>query len=430
MKKLTVLLLAVLLLLGLCACGEEPSDPTYTQPTRSDKPILSTPTEPQVTDPEPTVPTEPAVTYPNANFEPRICAPLFGTWKTPIVLDGSLMNMPEFEGSVSFDILYTFQQSGYYTVSADMEAVTKAITEYESLLTSYMVDGFYTKYVAEGKLQGKAEADIEAEWAAGEAKAAQTRAETFVASIGLTESFSSVVRCGDYYADATTLYLSANGGEYETHQFQISNQLLYFQSCSNAADYAKLRLRFPLTLWPEGVAYEDLNPEPLEPLPTDPVPTVPVPPLQPTQPKPTEPKPTEPAPTEPTVPKPTTPAPTEPTVPKPTTPVPTEPTVPKPTTPAPTDPTIPDPTDPEPTVPDPTVPDPTDPEPTDPEPTVPEPTVPDPTDPEPTDPEPTVPEPTEPEPTVPDPTEPDPTIPDTTESEATDPEPTDTQATE
>ena len=432
MKKLSALFLAVTLLLVLCACNKKPADPTGTLPTRSDKPILSAPTEPQVTDPEPTVPTEPAPTYPNDHFDPRICASIFGTWKTPIVLDGSLMNMPEFEGSVSFDFLFTFQRTGYYTVSADMDTVTKAIAEYETMLTNYMLEGFHSKFVAEGKLQGKSETQIETEWTTEESLLAQARAEAFVAGIGLTERFSSVVRCGDYYADASTVYLSTESGEYETHTFKLSNQMLYFYDCSNAADYTSLRLKFPLTLWPEGVAYEELDPEPIEPLPTEPVPTVPVPPLQePTEPKPTEPKPTEPTPTvpDPTEPTPTVPKPTEPTptVPKPTEPTPTvpKPTEPTPTVPKPTEPTptVPDPTEPEPTEPEPTEPEPTEPEPTEPEPTEPEPTEPEPTEPEPTEPEPTEPEPTEPEPTEPEPTEPEPTEPDPTEPEPTEPEP-------
>ena len=403
MKKLFAVLLAALLLLALAACAKEPE---ATDPIDGTSQTTDTPTDPTIpSEPDPVVPD---VTYPNDKFDPDACAPLLGTWKTPITLDGTLMNMPDFQGSVTFDLLFTFQNSGRYTISADQTAVTAAITEYENLLSEYMLDGFYAKFAAESKLAGMSESEIEAAWAADELPIAQSRTQAFVAGLALTDRFNMIINHGDYFVEnRMLLYLSTGEDTYDTFSFLIQNDLLYLIATSAPGKYASLWIQFPLPLWPEDMDYADkpaediipdIGPEhPTVPVPTIPdptetnpypegfatIPTIPggtwVPPTVPAVTDPTDPAPTDPPVTKPTDPKPTDPPATKPTQPKPTDPPATKPTEPKPTDPPATTPTEPTPTEPPATTPT----EPTETEPTDPDelPPVPAVTTPDPTEP-------------------------------------------------
>lgn len=282
MKKLIPLLLAVLCAMALAACSGKPEE-----------------TDPNTQPPEPTVidPTgvEPEVTYPNASFDPEACTQILGTWKTPVTLDGTLMNMPEFEGSVSFDVLFTFQNTGRYTINADKTAVMEAITTYENLLAQYMIDGFYARFTAEKKLEGMSEADIEKAWTEEQEEVARGEVDTFLDAMALTTRFSAIITHGDYYVQAENLFLSNGDGTYEAYTFTVRNGMLYFTGCSDTSKYQNLWLDFPLPLWPEGSSYEDMVPEDLAPTdPTYPTVTVPIITDPPAPTDPTEPEPTAP----------------------------------------------------------------------------------------------------------------------------------------
>ena len=201
MKRMVALTLSVLMILSFAGCGKEPQ-PSATVSTTAPTTVATEPTTIPTTAPtEPTtVPTEPP-----GKFDPEACAALFASWTFTVTLDESLMALPEFEGSASFPVTWSFDSDGTYTTMADS---AEAITAFETLLIDYMVDSRFRIFKAECDLKGKYDAYIQKEWNEG-GLGEQTRQEATqtVADLDLTGRYAQLEREGEYYVGDGILYL-------------------------------------------------------------------------------------------------------------------------------------------------------------------------------------------------------------------------------
>ena len=241
MKKLIALLLAALMVCSLAACDGQSG-----QTDPSTEPSTAPSTEPST---EPTTePTEPPVVLPE-NFDPIICAPLVGTWTTQVVLDGSLMNMLNMEGSVTYTVTYTFTEVGTYTITSDETEVAAALDGYKTLLQTHMVDSLYSKFYAECRLQGMGKTKIAKLWEEEKKAEAEQSALDFVTRINLDSRIKAIDRAGDYHVKQGLLNISLNDG-YETSAYDITDGILTLTDTDNSTFYTPLGMKFPLTLTP------------------------------------------------------------------------------------------------------------------------------------------------------------------------------------
>lgn len=250
MKKLTALLLAAAMLLGLGACATMPEEtiPSTTPITQPSVPVpTDPPTQPTVTEPEPTTaPTEPDP------FDPSLCAPLFGTWKTTVTMDKELLNMSYFYKKVTFDLYYTFREDGTYAVHADETKFQDAIEKYETLMIDHMVERRYTTYKADMERDGYSQSRIDKLWAEGAEAEARTDSEAFMVKLDLFGKFSQLLRQGRYYVQDGRVFLEQEDGTFESDAFAVKNSKLTLSETNNRSLYGMLCIGFPLTLTAEN----------------------------------------------------------------------------------------------------------------------------------------------------------------------------------
>lgn len=240
MKKLTALLLAALMVFSLTACAGQNAEP---EPTTAP---TTQPTTQPATEPT-TEPTEPPVVLPE-KFDPVLCAPLVGTWTAEVVLDGSLMNMLDMEGSVSYKLTYTFSEYGAYTITSDEAEVAAALDSYQAMLQAHMIKSLYSKFYAECRLQGMGSSRIEKAWEEGKKAEAEQSAANFVAQINLASRIKAVKRLGDYYVEQGLLNISLPSGYYETSGYTLEDGVLTLTDSDNQAFYGPLGVNFPLQM--------------------------------------------------------------------------------------------------------------------------------------------------------------------------------------
>lgn len=242
MKKVTAILLCLLIVLSMAACGEtpapstEPSTEVPTQPT----------TLPEQTDP--TEITEPAPTEPeNSKFDPELCAEVFGHWAIEVKLDNKLMVMPDFQFSTSFFVGWDLREDGTYTARPDDTYETN-VRAYEEQVVEYMVNSRKAIFTSEKKLEGKKEADIEAAWVLVAPEIRESAVAT-VEKLDFCGSYAGLDREGHYYVEDGSIYLSRPDGGYDSFTYLLGPTTLTFNQSNNVSYYEDAGFQFPLTLY-------------------------------------------------------------------------------------------------------------------------------------------------------------------------------------
>lgn len=257
MKRLIALLLIATAVLCV-GCGEEPA-PTTAPPTEEST------TEAPTTEPT-TEATEPP-TMANDLFDPVASADLIDTWSVDVVLDGTLLNFPDMEGSVTMKLCYQLRDDATYTRGVEPAEYEAAIAEYETLIRSYMLGRRYTTFAAEKKLEGKKDDEIKQIWEQTGWPQAMAEIDQFVSGLHLGYRFSALNRSGDYYAAEVLsypfeeeptlemtpqlmkmLYLSQADGTYEACVYEQTGSELTLLSSTDPNTYTQVKLEFPLTL--------------------------------------------------------------------------------------------------------------------------------------------------------------------------------------
>ena len=243
MKKM-IALLAVLLTVFLAACSKEP-EKVDTPDTPTAAPTTDVTTEPATE--APTEGTEPT-TLANDRFNWETAGAVTGTWGTTIVLDGSLLNLPEMETKVTMDLKYQLNADATYVRGVDQAQYESALNTYEAAVESFMLDRFYATFVAEKKLENMKQSKIDELWEQTEKADAQEQAKRFVEDLRLDYRFSQLNSSGDYYVENGEIWFSMVDGTYECCGYTLSDAGLTITSVPNPRMYQQLKLDIPMLL--------------------------------------------------------------------------------------------------------------------------------------------------------------------------------------
>ena len=263
MKKLICTLLALLLLAG-CSNSSEPTTPTeapqsttaptVAEPPATEPPITEPPiTEPPVTEPPSTEPPDdPPVEEPpfvaHENFDAKACAPLIGTWSSTITLSGSLQNLDMFTERTTFQLYYTFDDTGYFRIWADQTEFDKAIDEFEAKVIDHMVDLRYITFKGPLEYQGVKDEEIRNRWMNGPELEARVECEESVAALNLYHRFKRLLREGQYYVSDGKLYTQLSEDKFESNGYQVSAEAINLRNTSNMSTYRDICINFPMLL--------------------------------------------------------------------------------------------------------------------------------------------------------------------------------------
>ena len=244
MKELIALLLcAAFIFTAACAAPQKPdADPTVPSETE----VPPSVTDPPVTDPPVTAPPVEDPPPAHEKFDMVATKHLRGIWATPIVLDGQLLNLTGFEEEVTFQLYYSFDKHGYFSIFLDEKAFTDALDTYESLVIEYMVDKNFHSFRGKYEYSGLTEEEILAMWAEGPEQESRQDCTEFVATLNLYHICMKLVRQGQYYIDGDQLYTQLSDTAFECNTFLWSNGSLTLKSTDNVAAYRSLRIAFPL----------------------------------------------------------------------------------------------------------------------------------------------------------------------------------------
>lgn len=244
MKKVLIILAALMLLLTACKKGTpQPTEPV-TQPTT--QPTTAPPTRPPVEVPI-------AEEVPVVDDTPFIfedCAELVGSWDLEVTIPSDYQKIPGFTGSVRFPVSFTFDSEGRYTVSLEPKAYEDAIIGYENLLADFMMDSYYSKFVAEKKISDLTDKQIKQRWEESGRSEAQKKTHSFLDELALGKTFGQLVRSGYYHVEGGELFLSVED-EYESFGYKVDGEGLHLNDCSRLRYYTRLCIYFPATLQPQ-----------------------------------------------------------------------------------------------------------------------------------------------------------------------------------
>jgi hypothetical protein len=125
---------------------------------------------------------------------------------------------------------------------------------YENQLVDFMMDGYYSRFVAEKMISDLSDEEIQErlEWSeTGRAKY-QAMTHGFLDQFALRDVYTQLVRGGYYYVEDDVLHLTY-GDEEETFQFKVDEEGLILSNSSRIGFYDRtLRIRFPTALKPLG----------------------------------------------------------------------------------------------------------------------------------------------------------------------------------
>lgn len=246
MKKLLILLLVLMLLLAGCQQNEPTVPTTESTPPTTTIPTTAPPTRPPVEVPE----VEEVPVDEEIPFDYIECEELFGTWTLTVKIPSSYVNIPEFTENSSFPLIFTFLDDGRYTVTLEQKSYEAAIHQYENAVADFMIQSYYTKFVAEKKLGNNSDKKIKAQWEESGLSKAQQKTHGFLDQLALGATFGELVRSGYYYAEDGELFLSVDEG-YESFQYKIDEEGLILSKSSRLGYYNRYFIYFPSVLKPQ-----------------------------------------------------------------------------------------------------------------------------------------------------------------------------------
>ena len=144
---------------------------------------------------------------------------IVGKWKWEITMDGAAMNIEDFDGDFTMNLIFEFKADGRYAISLDEDDLKASIADFEADLVEYMVDK-----LGEGSRE---------------------YAENLVANMNLTESILKMVDVdeGMYTIDGSFLTMTPDDEDDESEEFEFAikgKQLTLTGECKPFADMLEM----------------------------------------------------------------------------------------------------------------------------------------------------------------------------------------------
>lgn len=229
MKKISALILTLVLLLSLAACGSgKPAETTgatteaTTEPTTEATTEATTEPTTEATTESTTVPTETidvaSLDYP---YDAEQAAPIVGSWVYTMEMTGADMGLEDFGTALSLPMVFTFGEDGILTASISEEEAQASIDAFFDAFETYLVDTMYAQFADQGM-------DAEAADAAMQEQVGMTIAEyaaTVLDSLSFTDLFGSIEISAKYNVDGELLY-TYDGIDEEILAFQLEDDTL------------------------------------------------------------------------------------------------------------------------------------------------------------------------------------------------------------
>lgn len=220
MKKFLALLLALVLVFALAACGEGAEVKDDGEGSTSEQTNAPEQTEPEETEPEETEPeeTEPEQTGSVTTGE------LEGQWNWVFSVDGEMMGVEGFDGSLDLVVLMSFED-GDYSLSLDEDALMVSLDSFEQDLIDYMIELLYDSFTSQGLSREEADAQMEL---AGMGSSVADYVETAVAEMDLGSALTGSIESeeGEYIVEGDQLTLIPTAGEQSVYTFSVEGDTL------------------------------------------------------------------------------------------------------------------------------------------------------------------------------------------------------------
>ncbi len=229
MKKLLCLLLALVMVLSLAACGgsddkEDPKD-------KDKKETVSGKDQNEQDEDATTEPTQP---------EDTMAQELEGTWVLYVFMSQENTGLEGFETDAGLPIAFTFNADGTYVQVPYAPEIDAAIAELQKDLCDYMVELMYTTLESEGYTRSEIDTLFESTYG----MSLRAYAEENVAGMDM-ESFADERGEGSYTLEEDKLYLS---GRDETLTIAIDGDTLTILDSDDADNWENLFGDFPIEL--------------------------------------------------------------------------------------------------------------------------------------------------------------------------------------
>lgn len=242
MKKIIALLLSVMLLLGLVACGNSGTETTAPSNTAA----TTAPTTEPATEPDAGATTEPQVTY---TFDLTAAEPILGSWQYDFEMDcATMFGMAGADLKLPMSMIFTFGEDGTMSVAVDGEKLSANLENFNVQLAAALTDMMYQQFADQGMDKEAADAAMQEKYQMTvEEFSEETARQSFTAS-SLEESLESSDSL--YCVEGNQIYSYAEGAESdaEINTFQVEGDTLTLLDSNQAEMYEALGMAFPLTL--------------------------------------------------------------------------------------------------------------------------------------------------------------------------------------
>lgn len=196
LKKMLALLLALVIVFALAACGEGSGNKD------DDK-----------------------------GSSDSVKSPIVGQWECKLYQDGADMGMDEFKGVMTYEMDYEFKADGTYTVKPNKDVILKSAAQFEEALVQYMVDLMYAQLTEDGSTKEEADQWMIDNNGKNVVDYCKEQVDTYDMSGQMAAVIEDMDMAGTYTVSDNKLVLNNNAGTKENYTFKlVSNDCIQLSS--------------------------------------------------------------------------------------------------------------------------------------------------------------------------------------------------------
>jgi hypothetical protein len=222
MKKLLCLILAVVMLFALAACGRSGNE----DGKKTNRGEFAT--KPTVTEPAPGDPTmEPSTELPTEpTTPPAVENALAGSWSSKVVVDAEKMEMENVDASMECFINMELNDDMTYQITIDQEALAASIQQFLEAIKGNLAEMTYKELEAQGLTREQVdEMILQAYGMTMEELCAQMAEEIDIDEI-MAEYQELLPVSGTYRVEGNMLYITQTDGEGSVEEIAFSYELV------------------------------------------------------------------------------------------------------------------------------------------------------------------------------------------------------------